>query len=393
MQANKEQMIDYDKLLFAVHQGAIQLTNGKQELNQINVYPVSDGDTGSNLASLMQTIIEETKARSTSMTDVFEKIAEASLLGAQGNSGIIFAQYFNGIYNHLLLLEEKNSVRSFIKSVKSAVNEAYQAIENPVEGTIITVIRSWAEALDRSEQMTSLENSLPTALAEAKIALDSTTGQLKILQKNQVVDAGAKGFYLFIEGFTSAFVDHTTVPQSTIGSNDAINISISKTEHIYKSEPAYRFCTEVLLENVTQTKQEIQKGLSVYGDSLIVAVNREKARIHIHSNEPDQVLNYLSQIGQPIQQKADDMLLQYQVNQHKKASIALVTDSVADLPADYLLDNQIHDLPMNILLEDTSYIDKITIQSSQFFEMNKKQGVRATSSQPTMKTVENLFLF
>ncbi|MBM7688282.1 hypothetical protein BCR24_05715 [Enterococcus ureilyticus] len=130
MQANKEQMIDYDKLLFAVHQGAIQLTNGKQELNQINVYPVSDGDTGSNLASLMQTIIEETKARSTSMTDVFEKIAEASLLGAQGNSGIIFAQYFNGIYNHLLLLEEKNSVRSFIKSVKSAVNEAYQAIKN-----------------------------------------------------------------------------------------------------------------------------------------------------------------------------------------------------------------------------------------------------------------------
>lgn len=368
MQANKEQMIDYDKLLFAVHQGAIQLTNGKQELNQINVYPVSDGDTGSNLASLMQTIIEETKARSTSMTDVFEKIAEASLLGAQGNSGIIFAQYFNGIYNHLLLLEEKNSVRSFIKSVKSAVNEAYQAIENPVEGTIITVIRSWAEALDRSEQMTSLENSLPTALAEAKIALDSTTGQLKILQKNQVVDAGAKGFYLFIEGFTSIFVDHTTVPQSTIGSNDAINISISKTEHIYNSEPAYSFCTEVLLENVTQTKQEIQKGLSVYGDSLIVAVNREKARIHIHSNEPDQVLNYLSQIGQPIQQKADDMLLQYQVNQHKKASIALVTDSVADLPADYLLDNQIHDLPMNILLEDTRYIDKITIQSSQFFK-------------------------
>lgn len=393
MQANDEQIIDYDKLLFAVHQGAMQLINGKQELNRINVFPVSDGDTGSNLASLMQTIIEETKVRSTSVTDVFEKIAEASLLGARGNSGIIFAQYFNGIYNNLLLLEEKNSVRSFIKSVKSAVSEAYQAIENPVEGTIITVIRSWADALDRSEQMLSLENILPKALAEAKIALESTPEQLKILQKNQVVDAGAKGFYLFIEGFTTAFVSHKTVLQSMMESDDTVNITLSNSDHISTSEPTYRYCTEVLLEKVTQTKQEIQNGLKKYGDSLIVAVNRGKVRIHIHSNEPDQVLAYLSRIGRPIQQKADDMLLQYRISKQKKASIALVTDSVADLPADYLLDNQIHVLPMNILLGNTSYIDKITIQSNQFFKMNKNPEGRATSSQPTLKTVENLFSF
>ncbi|MEI5995526.1 DegV family protein [Candidatus Enterococcus mansonii] len=393
MTPSDTQAIDYEELLFAFQQGAIQLINEKQTLNQINVFPVPDGDTGSNLASLMQTILEETKGESASVIEVLEKVAEASLVGARGNSGIIVAQYFNGIYNNLLLMEEKNSVSSFVKSLKSAISEAYQAIENPVEGTIITVIRSWAEALNDNDQIQSLEKLLPNALLQAKQALEGTTKQLKILQKNQVVDAGAKGFYVFIEGFTQAFVNKKVARSSNEYSDDSIKLEIAESVHMEASEPTFRYCTEVLLDNVTQSKNEIQKKLSAYGDSLIIAVNRGKARIHIHSNQPAQVLSYLSSIGQPIQQKADDMLLQYQVNKHKKASIALVTDSIADLPADYVLNNQIHVLPMNILIGDTNYLDKITIQSNQFFELTKKQNERATSSQPTLKTVENLFSF
>lgn len=95
-------------------------------------------------------------------------------------------------------------MESFLESVKVAINEAYQAIERPVEGTIITVIRSWAEALNDGE--TNLEDLLSNALSKAKVALVNTPNQLKVLKKNQVVDAGAQGFYLFIEGFTNAFV-------------------------------------------------------------------------------------------------------------------------------------------------------------------------------------------
>ncbi|MEI5988724.1 hypothetical protein A5881_000211 [Enterococcus termitis] len=387
------QSIDYQKLLFAFQQGAVQLINEKQELNQINVFPVSDGDTGSNLASLMQTILEKTKDESSSVVEVLEKVADASLIGARGNSGIIFAQYFNGIYNNLLIQEEKDSVTSFVKSLKLATREAYQAISNPVEGTIITVIRTWAEALNEGEQVHGLERLLPKALTEAEQALKQTTKQLKILQRHQVVDAGAKGFYIFIKGFTQAFVNKQTAAKTMIDYDDSIKIDVSKSLHSNTLEPKYRYCTEVLLEEVTQTKEEIQEKLSPYGDSLIVAMNRKKARIHIHSNQPEQVLRYLSQIGQPIQQKADDMLLQYRVNTDKKTPIALVTDSIADLPAEYVLNNQIHVLPMNILIGNTSYIDKITIQSQQFFELNKNQNERATSAQPTLKTIENLFSF
>lgn len=387
------QAIDPKELLFAFQQGAIQLINHKQVLNQINVFPVSDGDTGSNLASLMQTILEETKEESSSVVEVFEKVAEASLVGARGNSGIIFAQYFNGIYNHLLKLEEKSSVQSFVVSVKSAIGEAYQAIEQPVEGTIITVIRSWAEALDDSEQVFSLESLLPNALSKAKQALENTTNQLKILKKNQVVDAGAKGFYLFIEGFTEAFLTKQPALHFVNEPADGIIIEQSPHEHSHTSEPRYRYCTEVFLDQVALSKSELHQKLNVYGNSLIVAVNRGKARIHIHTNQPAEVLDYLSSVGNPIQQKADDMLLQYHVNQQRKAPIALVTDSIADLPAEYLLENQIHVLPMNILLGATSYLDKLTLQTKQLFDLAKGTVGRATSSQPALKTVENLFSF
>lgn len=389
----ESQLIDYKELVNAFQQGAILVLNERRELNQINVFPVSDGDTGSNLASLMQAILEETKKESTSVIEVFEKVADASLVGARGNSGIIFAQYFNGIYNNLLIQEEKSSVASFVHSVKLAIVEAYQAISDPAEGTIITVIRSWAEALNDIDPLHGLDKILPKALTKAEQALEHTTNQLKVLQRNQVVDAGAKGFYLFMVGFTQAFVDKKTEAPDRNYIDDSPKIGISETRHVNTAEPKFRYCTEVLLDQVTKSKAEIQMDLAPYGDSLIVAVNRNKARIHIHSNQPDEVLHYLSKVGQPMQQKADDMLLQYQINQQRKASIALVTDSIADIPSEYLLANQIHVLPMNILIGGTSYLDKLTIQSKQFFELTNALHDRATSSQPTLKTVENLFSF
>lgn len=371
----------------AFQQGALQLIQHKQRLNQINVFPVSDGDTGSNLASLMQAILEETTDESQTVIEVFEKVADASLIGARGNSGIIFAQYFNGIYNHLLKLEETDSVKSFLESVKVAITEAYQAIERPVEGTIITVIRSWAEALSNGEP--NLENLLSNALLTAKTALENTPNQLKVLKKNQVVDAGAQGFYFFIEGFTHAFVAKNDLQPEV--KQQKITLDYSKENHAHVTEPTERYCTEILLDQVQLSKHDLQEQLKDFGDSLVIAVNRGKARIHIHTNKPAEVLAYLSIVGQPIQQKADDMLLQYQVNKQRKAPIALVTDSIADLPAEYLLNNQIHVLPMNILIGETSYIDKITIQSDQFLAMDQRTS--ATSSQPTLKTVENLFSF
>lgn len=385
-----EEMVDrqeHQRFKFAVQAGARQVIAHKQELNNINVFPVSDGDTGSNLASLMQTILEETGEQLTSGLALFERVADASLVGARGNSGIIMAQYFNGLYENLAREDEASFVSQFVNSAKLAITDAYQAIEKPVEGTMITVIRSWGETLHSQSQDEAIETRLNHALRVAKLTLEKTTDQLKVLQKNQVVDSGAKGFYLFIEGFTQSF-NNKEIP---VAAEEIVKVKRHFHQELAGEKPLNRYCTEVLLE--TQgTKEELQGALADLGDSTVVAVNRGKARIHIHSNRPAEVLSILREWGQPIQQKADDMLLQYQIRQHKKAPIALVTDSIADIPAKYLLSHQIHVLPMAILIGDASYLDRLTIENNELFSLQKTLG-RGSTSQPGLSQIENLLAF
>lgn len=371
--------------------GAEQVIAHKKELNAINVFPVSDGDTGSNLASLMQTIVEQTGEQLPSTLAFFERVADASLIGARGNSGIILAQYFNGLYVNLMKESESDIVQNFAKSAKLAIKDAYQAIEKPVEGTMITVIRLWGEALESQQAETPLEIRLAKALEVAKDALDKTTEQLQILRKNQVVDSGAKGFYLFIRGFTQSF-NRQEIPELIVSDEPSMTREFHQRQLVSEA-PQQRYCTEVLLDQVKVSKEVIQSALSSLGDSMVVVVSRGKARVHIHSNQPSKVLDILSSYGQPIQQKADDMLLQYHFRNSPKAKIALVTDSIADIPADYLLSQQIHVLPTMISIGEGSYLDRLTIQNKQFFTLQQELGERGSSSQPSLHQTETLFNF
>lgn len=382
---------EYQRFKMAFQVGAEQVIAHKKELNAINVFPVSDGDTGSNLASLMQTIVEQTGEQLPSTLAFFERVADASLIGARGNSGIILAQYFNGLYVNLMKESESDIVQNFAKSAKLAIKDAYQAIEKPVEGTMITVIRLWGEALESQQAETPLEIRLAKALEVAKDALDKTTEQLQILRKNQVVDSGAKGFYLFIRGFTQSF-NRQEIPELIVSDEPSMTREFHQRQLVSEA-PQQRYCTEVLLDQVKVSKEVIQSALSSLGDSMVVVVSRGKARVHIHSNQPSKVLDILSSYGQPIQQKADDMLLQYQVRKSPKAKIALVTDSIADIPADYLLSQQIHVLPIMISIGEGSYLDRLTIQNKRFFTLQQELGERGSSSQPSLHQTETLFNF
>lgn len=381
---------EYYRFKQAIQGGARLVIAHQQELNKINVFPVSDGDTGSNLASLMETILNETSEQLSSSLALFERVADASLIGARGNSGIIMAQYFNGLYENLGEEEGNSFISQFVKSAKLAVNHAYQAIERPLEGTMVTVIRSWGEALHEQNQHESIEKRLDHALEVAKSALEKTTEQLEVLRKNQVVDSGAKGFYLFVEGFTRSF-NH---PDLQLVEEEATPLTVQiHQQELVSEKPVHRYCTEVLLTGVVATKDELQTEISHLGNSLVIALNRGKARIHLHTNQPAKVLSQLRAFGQPVQQKADDMLLQYEIRQQQKAKIALVTDSIADIPADYLLTQQIHVLPMTILLGGANYLDRLTIENQELFEQQKSGGERGTTSQPALSQIDNLFAY
>lgn len=381
--------IDSEKIYYTFRSGAHAVIKQKKELNNINVFPVPDGDTGTNLAFTMHAILEEAKVGNSAKETMYS-IAEAALTGARGNSGIIFAQFINGIY---MALEEKNqlSIADFSLAAKKAVSYAYQAITNPVEGTILTVMKDWTESLyvlkDKADDFAQLFNiSLDAALESLK----NTPEKLKVLKEASVVDSGAKGFVHFLEGATHYL---TTLEVSEAVASSAEVAYESDVHHLEDINLTNRFCTEALIKGERLDLEQIKHSLLDLGDSLIVAGSGTKARIHIHTNSPAEMFHRLRDFGQIIQQKADDMVRQYDTVHARKHKIAVVTDSIADLPKSMMDEHQIHMIPLNLIVEDSSYLDKITISPAFLYQLMDESEHYPTSSQPARKAAESFLQF
>jgi len=335
--------LDSEKLYYSFVSGAQEVIKNKNSLNEINVFPVADGDTGSNLSSTMHAIILEAKISGT-VKETMNSIADAALTGARGNSGIIIAQYINGIFLSLMD-EETITIPSFAETVKNAVPYAYQAISNPVEGTIITVIREWADAVYSHKDLSATFAELfSKSLLAANKSLEATTSRLKVLQDSKVVDSGAKGFVYFLQGFAT-FLRTGKVDLET---DDSEALSFNEELIHSQGEIRHRYCTEALLSGEGLDLEALKAELALYGDSLIVAGNNRKARIHIHANAPEQVFQVLRKKGTILQQKADDMVRQNESAFDRKYTIALITDSIADIPQAMLDCYQVHMLPLNL---------------------------------------------
>ncbi len=364
--------------------GAKNVISEKNNLNKINVFPVADGDTGTNLASLMNSIIEKSSLKETS-SETMQSIVDAAIEGARGNSGIIFASYINGFYESIH--KDELTIEEYIEIVTNAYNEAYKSIYEPVEGTMITVMRAWANALSSLKDAShSALDLFVKAYDVVLIELKKTTEMLAVLKENKVVDAGAKGFVHFIEGFIKSLKGE----QPTIEFHDIPDIS--EELHIDKLEDSqYRYCTEALISANDLDQNQIKGHLKTIGDSLVIAGNKRRLRVHIHTDFPEQVFQYLSTHGSILEQKVDDMVRQFEMVNHKKYDIALVTDSIADLPKSLVDQYQIHQYPLGLMIDDTTYYDKLTIQSADFYQMMDSLKVYPTSSQPNPKSLANFF--
>lgn len=374
-----------ENLYYSFVSGAREVIRNRRDLNNTNVFPVADGDTGNNLAITMNSIILQTKVTS-SAGITMNSIADAALTGARGNSGIIIAQYINGMYMEIKD-EDLISISSFAHSVKNAIPHAYNAIANPVEGTIITVIRDWAETVYRlKDSAKNFHELLITPLEQAYMSLERTTSMLKILEKSKFVDSGAKGFFHFIKGFTEFIIT------GKINEEEEIIEEVFEETEILDGEPTFRYCTEALIVNdVHIDLEKIKTDLMDYGDSLIVAGNNHKARVHIHSDHPENIMSILRNKGSIVQQKADDMRRQYESSFVRKHNIALVTDSIADLPQELMDKHQIHMIPLNILIGDSNYLDKITITPEIFYDLVEKLDEYPSSALPSPKVIESLY--
>jgi len=381
--------LDGSRLYYAFLAGGDAVIEDQAYLNKINVFPVPDADTGTNLASTMRAIAEGSKAHG-SVKTTLRSIANAALSGAQGNSGIIFAQFIHGISKEIGQ-ESKLSTRTFAESIRRAVQHAYKAIVSPVEGTMITVIRDWAEAVYQKRTQTSdFVELLTDSMHAARNSLRETTHKLQVLAKAGVVDAGAKGFVDFLEGVLH-FIKKGKLKK------------IFKTDIKWTAEeikiPAkdksldHRYCAEALLTGENMDPDAIRSIVQRYGVSAVVAGSEEKVRIHLHTNEPSELFFKLMERGAISQIKVDDMKRQYEAAHAPKARIAIVTDSSCDLPPDVLDDRQVQVIPLNLSFGHHQFLDKITITPPQVYGLLRTSRVQPTTAVPPARTVQSLLAF
>jgi DegV family protein with EDD domain len=309
-------------------------------------------------------------------------------MNARGNSGIIFAQFFYGLSietGDLMFV----TLKQFAESIKRSVKYVYEAVANPVEGTMLTVIKEWAEYIYESwHRFTDFNHLLLSSYEILLRSLQETTSKLKILASNNVVDAGAKGFVLFVEGIIE-FIQSRNVKELILAKSETA--SFPKIEEVIAEKVDFRYCTEAIIKNSVTDNVSLKNILAKFGDSIVVAGSDKIRRIHVHTNSPAELFDELRPSGTLTFQKADDMIRQSDAVYNRKWKIALVTDSTCDLSKELIDHYQINMLPINISFGENNYLDKITIQPQQFYKLLDESPDYPKSAQVNETAFINLY--
>ena len=388
---NKVKSLNGNDFYNALVSGITNIISRYEHLNKINVFPVPDGDTGTNLLFTLRPIIQiDQDSVDPHFGNTLMLIANTAIDTARGNSGTIMAQYFIGMAENAQDLSELTT-DNIARLFKDGYDAAYSAILDPKEGTIITVMRDVSNAL--SNKNNNIEPNLLMILKDifdvAKKSLDNTPELMKLLKDSGVVDAGAEGYVNMIEGMLY-YVEHQKIMNEEIISTLKIDesIPISNMENYNNLE--FQFCTECLIEGNDIDRPSIKKQLSNLGDSFILAGNKMKVKIHIHTNSPDEVFTICESCGKIKKQKADDMYNQVMSSHQTQSKIAIVTDSGCDILDDPHNTN-IHIVPVRYSFGDKEYVDKISQSSKEFYRELKNNPIHPKTSQPPSGDFINKF--
>jgi len=373
--------LDGNRLSRAVIAGAHFVAERAEALNKINVFPVPDGDTGTNVASTLQKIAAGiSRIRQRHLAEMAKSLADQAVGGARGNSGAILAQFFCG-FSEGLPNSPRATTKAFAAAVVRAAESAYAAIARPVEGTILTVIRDWARHVaDRAEEVRDFSVLLPDSLKAARTSLDNTPKQMKALARAGVVDAGAQGFVYLLEGIVAYFRESARTAPVPVAA-DAIQAAVFD-----KSPEAilFRYCTEVLLEGDAIDRGELRREAALLGDSIVMAGGASKIRLHIHTNEPEKLFAVAARYADVAQTKVEDMRAQHEshFDKNRASRVGIVTDSTCDLPESMLEDFGVGVVPVRVYFGSENYLDKVTITPSEFYGRFAVTDVAPKTSQP-----------
>lgn len=379
--------LDGEKFFYKIASGLKEIIRKKDHLNKINYFPVADGDTGTNLALTSDYILKNTKITN-SVSNVAKSIAEAAFNGARGNSGIILAQFFQGISRSFENKSEIN-ISEYSLAIKNAVEFVYDSVNEPVEGTILTVMKEWSLSLNKiRDEVKDFKQLFSESFKSAKKAMNNTINQMKILKKHNVVDAGAKGFIFFLEG-VKKFVKS---PDKIKIVDDSLYQEV-EDDHEYTSleNIEHRYCCQLILVETQLTKKKIINIIGDLGDSLIIAEGKNKFKIHIHSNMPNIISTKLNEYGNITNPVIEDMISQYSLRNMNKQRIAVVTDSTCDLPSGYIEENNIYMNPLMVNYDGSEFIDKVSIQPDKLYTYFEKPDGFPKTSQPNINSFVSIY--
>ena len=373
------QYIDGKRFYRSLSAGIRRLLSRQDYLNKINVFPVPDSDTGTNMGFTMSSIESSFKIENNiSISQAAEGIAELTINNARGNSGAILAQFFTG-FSEGVKKKNKLTPSEFSHALQIAKQYSYDALMKPKEGTILTVISDWINAIHKvSSNITDFKKLLTHGLNEALISLSKTPEKLDVLSKAGVVDAGAQGFVDILEGINN-FIYSGIVEEMT---TEAITETPSVIESISFNEK-YRFCTECLISGNELDRSKLKSKLTELGDSIVVAGSSSRMKVHIHTDHPKKVIHICQNFGTVSDEKADDMIRQQHDAHGTHQETAVLVDSGCDLPEDILRKYNIHMIPVRLNFGPEHFVDKMTITSGEFWEKLEMSPHHPQTSQPT----------
>ena len=352
----------------------------QENLNGINVFPVADGDTGTNLAATLVSAADRAqRVRERGVGAVSRALADGALYGACGNSGAIMAQFLEGFASSLEG-RQRATGPGLAEAVTRASEAAQAALTRPREGTILTVMRVWSHAFrDRAaREGADLLEVFHGSLDAAREALARTPEQLRELARAGVVDAGAQGFVYFLEGMLH-FAEGR-LAGSIVEEGHATALERAAVEQA-PHEIGLRFCTECMIEGDGLDVASVRDAMAALGDSLVVAGSARRIRVHVHTDRPDQVFETAAGFGRVASTKADDMRVQH-VARFDRDRVAVVTDSAADIPERILQQLRIHTVPLRVLLGPAVYLDKQTVNPDEVYDRLTRGERAVRTSQP-----------
>ena len=298
--------------------GSKNLAKNAEKINALNVFPVPDGDTGTNMNLSMSSGAKETAANVVAnIGELGKSFSKGLLMGARGNSGVILSQLFRGMSQHIADKKEVNA-KEFAEAIQNGVSIAYKAIIKPVEGTILTVAREAAEAgVKAAEKTTSVVEVMEAIYAEAQASLKRTPELLPILKEVGVVDSGGQGLVCVYQGFVAALKGEKIEGLEAVETN-VVDMQFEDDHDMDFMSPediVYGFCTEFTVRLDKEKKEfnedKFREDMSKFGDSLLVISDSEYVKIHVHTETPGDVFNYGQQYGELIKIKSDNMREQH----------------------------------------------------------------------------------